>query len=661
MSQLQQILQYLDSMKVDEVVLESGRQVCFRVDGKDRVSGGRPASLNQIRSLVRNTSLQAVVESAGRSPVPRIVQLNGRVYRAQATRTAQALQLRIARGTSDADESEAPSPAQSDAQQRAQGPHQTGAPAAAGREARPPEPRGGAARMGAGSRGAGAPPAAAGARARGTGVVGPGGTREPAPEPGESGYAMEPYPTVLGDEAPAADSGTRPVSPTSDSVAGGLRPEFSGTALRAPAGPGPSPGTGPGAAVESGAKPARAAPALPAGFTDRSSDLARLLVAARRSNATDVHIVGGRQPFIRCLGRLEPKGSPIPGPRVEEMLLPLLDDAQRQTLEERGYVDLGTELPGTGRLRANIGRTATGLKGSFRLIMGELPTLEGLGLPPELQKVTSYHQGLVVIAGPNGAGKTTTLAAIVDGINGTRPHHIITVEDPVEFVHPRKRAMISQRSVGVHTRSFATALKGSLREDPDVIVIGELRDRETVEIALTAAETGHLVLATMSTPNAAKTIDRLIDLFPPDDQPQVRATLAGTLKYVVAQQLIPRDGADGGAGVVAAVELVAGSHPLWSLIRDNKLFQLPNLQQRGRAFGMLRFDDSIAQLLANGAISRETAERYARSPRELDNLLRMAQGGAAPPAGAPGGAPEPAATASPKSRLGRVFGRKGGG
>jgi twitching motility protein PilT len=226
----------------------------------------------------------------------------------------------------------------------------------------------------------------------------------------------------------------------------------------------------------------------------------------------------------------------------------------------------------------------------------------------------NYHQGLVVVSGPNGAGKTTTLAALVDLFNSERSVHIITVEDPVEVMHPIKKAIVSQREVGSHTKSFHAALKGSLREDPDVIAIGELRDRETVEKALEAAETGHLVFATMSTPSGASTIDRLIDMFPPDDQSQVRATLAGVLKFVVSQRLIPRKDGD---GRIVAVELLTGGMALWTLIRDDKLYQLPSLLQRGRAFGMIRIEDSLNELLSSGVISRETAERFADDPRVI--------------------------------------------
>jgi twitching motility protein PilT len=318
---------------------------------------------------------------------------------------------------------------------------------------------------------------------------------------------------------------------------------------------------------------------------------------------------------VRAVGELvalDP--APNRAAEVEALLLPLLGPLRRQQLADRGYVDLAVDVPGAGRLRTNVSRQQGGLKGAFRIAVTRPPTLEELGLPAVLAKVTEHHQGLVVIAGPSGHGKTTTLAALVDLLNRADPIHILTIEDPVEIVHPKHAAVISQREVGRHTVSFAAALKASLREDPDVIVIGELRDRETVEIALTAAETGHLVLATMSTPSAAKTIDRLIDMFPPDDQSQVRASLGAALKAIVAQRLLPNAQ---GTGVVAAVELLVGMLALSNLIRDNKLFQLPNLMQRGKAFGMLRLDDSLLELVRAGKLAEDVAARVADSKKEL--------------------------------------------
>jgi twitching motility protein PilT len=390
------------------------------------------------------------------------------------------------------------------------------------------------------------------------------------------------------------------------------------------------------------APPAPPAPAVaaPAGLLDEPSEiapgLATLVADARRRNATDLHIAANRPVLMRAVGELI---AADPAPRtpaeVEALLLPLLGPLRQRQLAERGYVDLAVDVPGAGRLRANVSRQQGGVKGSFRLAVARPPTLEELGLPAAVAKVTEHHQGLVVIAGPSGHGKTTTLAALVDLLNRADPIHILTIEDPVEIVHPKHAAVVSQREVGCHTVSFASALKASLREDPDVIVIGELRDRETVEIALTAAETGHLVLATMSTPSAAKTIDRLIDMFPPDDQSQVRASLGAALKAIVAQRLLPNAQ---GTGVVAAVELLVGMLALSNLIRDNKLFQLPNLMQRGRAFGMLRLDDSLVELVRAGKLAEDVALRCADNKKELHAALHPA-------------APEPA-------KRGGLFGRK---
>jgi twitching motility protein PilT len=343
-----------------------------------------------------------------------------------------------------------------------------------------------------------------------------------------------------------------------------------------------------------------------------------LLGEARSAGCTDVHIVGGQPPRLRRLAELEPIGDALPTALVEQMLMPLLEQAgghARDALAELGYADFALELPSAGRLRVNFAKGQSGLKGCFRLIVPHPPTLDSLGLPAELRKVAQYHQGLAVVSGPSGQGKTTTMAALVDLVNQAKPHHIITVEDPIEVVHPVKRAVISQRQVGLHTKSFHAALKGALREDPDVIIIGELRDRETVEMALQAAETGHLVIASMSTPSGAKTIDRLIDMFPPEDQAQVRSTLAGALKMVISQRLVPNIAR---TQMVAAAELITGNIPLWSLIRDNKLFQLPSLLQRGRNYGMIRAEDSLNDLLARGIIDEDTAKHYADDPRAIN-------------------------------------------
>jgi twitching motility protein PilT len=403
--------------------------------------------------------------------------------------------------------------------------------------------------------------------------------------------------------------------------------------------------------------------AAPAGLRD-------LLTRARNLNASDLHLISGRPTLMRIAGELASRpgaDAVLSEPEVEKMVRAIVPARLRAMLEADGSCDFAFDEESGGRVRANVSRQRSGYKISLRLIPAGVPSLASLGLPDVIASATHHHQGLIVVTGPTGHGKTSTLAALVDQINRDTTHHIITVEDPIEYVHPRKRAMMSQREVGTHTRTFASALKASLRQDPDVIVVGELRDTETVRMALSASETGHLVLGTMNTPSAAKTIDRLIDLFPPSDQAQVRATLAGGLRMVVSQRLLP---ASDGQSMVAAAEILPGSIALYTLIRDNKTFQIPSLQQRGRNAGMLRLDESLADLVRAGKTTLEYARAASEAPEELEAQLRAGggivatmvssggggpstkQGGAAapaaaPPAGAPAArAPNPAAPAA---------------
>jgi twitching motility protein PilT len=358
-----------------------------------------------------------------------------------------------------------------------------------------------------------------------------------------------------------------------------------------------------------------------------STTFERLLHEARTRNASDLHIIAGRPVLFRIAGELVPVGEPLFAPEVERMLLPVVPGRLRSNFERDGSCDFAIAHPDLGRFRANVGRQRTGMKATLRLVALELPTLATLGLPDAIGNATHHHQGLIVLTGPTGHGKTTTLAALVNLLNTETTHHIITVEDPVEHLHPRKKALISQREVGTHTRSFASALKASLREDPEVIVVGELRDTETVRMALAASETGHLVIATMNTPSAAKTIDRLIDLFPPGDQPQVRMALAGGLRLIVSQRLVR---SVDGTGVFAAAEVLPGSVALWNLIRDSKTFQIPSLQQRGKALGIVRLDDSLADLVRAGKVTLDEARALAEVPDDLTQALAGARANAAP-------------------------------
>ncbi len=393
--------------------------------------------------------------------------------------------------------------------------------------------------------------------------------------------------------------------------------------------------------------------------------LRELLHAARELGASDLHLVAGRPPLVRVAGQLVPRGDPIEARVLQDMISPRVPVRLAPILERDGSCDFALEDPDLGRFRVNVSRQRTGLKASLRLIPPEVPTLATLGLPAAIGAATHHHQGLIVLTGPTGHGKTTTLAAVVDLMNAESSRHVITVEDPIEFIHPRKRAMMSQREVGTHTRSFHSALKAALREDPDVIVIGELRDTETVRIALEASETGHLVLGTMSTPSASKAIDRLIDLFPPADQQQVRMTLAGGLRLLVSQRLLPDVT---GKAMVAAAELLPGIVPLWNLIRDNRTYQIPSLQQRGKELGVIRLDDSLRDLVRAGRVTAAAAVAVAESPDELEQVLAGRDGGHPQPPGrprvpdsrpeAPPQAPQGAGTGA-KAIFDRVF-KKGG-
>ncbi|MBI4955157.1 MAG: PilT/PilU family type 4a pilus ATPase [Myxococcales bacterium] len=348
--------------------------------------------------------------------------------------------------------------------------------------------------------------------------------------------------------------------------------------------------------------PSRAAASLDA-------ELERILTQACRARASDVHVVAGRPLLLRVGGELGHTGTALEPSAVAQLVERVVPERMRAELERDGSCDFALAHPGLGRFRANAARHQGGYKLCLRIVPPEVPTLASLGLPAAIADATRHHQGLILVTGPTGHGKTSTLAAIVDIINRDSSHHVITVEDPIEYLHPRKRALMSQREVGTHTRSFASALKASLREDPDVIVVGELRDTETVRMALSASETGHLVLGTMNTPSAAKTIDRLIDLFPPADEGQVRMTLAGGLRLIVSQRLVPTTK----GGLAVAAELLPGSVPLWNLIRDARTFQIPSLQQRGKALGIVRLDDSLAELVRAGTCTLAAAKAFAEA------------------------------------------------
>ncbi|HHQ49257.1 MAG TPA: PilT/PilU family type 4a pilus ATPase [Acidobacteria bacterium] len=340
-----------------------------------------------------------------------------------------------------------------------------------------------------------------------------------------------------------------------------------------------------------------------------------LLIAARERSASDLHLTPGRSPMLRRAMSLMPLGpEPISDESITAMIREILNEGQWNQLQERQQLDFCYHVPSGGRFRGNVFVDRCGLNAVFRVIPETPPTLDQLGIPDQLHAVVHEHQGLILVAGPAGSGKSTTLTALVNLFNEERNVHIITLEDPVEFVHPSKRSLINQREVGRDTGSFARALRAALREDPDVIVIGDLRDNETISLALTAAETGHVVFGTLSSTGAIKAVDRIITSFPAKEQPQIRMGLADSLTMVVAQKLLKRRD---GTGLVACFEILMGIPAVGNLIREGKTLQLRSAIQTGRTHGMMTFDDSLKSLLAKDLISKDTARRAALSKKEF--------------------------------------------
>jgi len=349
-------------------------------------------------------------------------------------------------------------------------------------------------------------------------------------------------------------------------------------------------------------------------------DLTEPLLKLLEDDASDLHITTGLPPVIRIHGKLMPLTEyPKLTPNdTKEMIYGILTQNQREKLERNLEFDFSYGIPGKARFRVNIYYQRDSLGAAFRVIPVKIKNIEELGLPMSLENITDKVRGFIVVTGPTGSGKTTTLAALIDKINETRSEHIITVEDPIEFLHRHKKCMVNQREVGSDTKSFANALKYVLRQDPDVIMIGEMRDLETIQAALTAAETGHLVFATLHTQDAPQTIDRIIDVFPPYQQQQIRIQLAGTLQGIVAQQLLPTKD---DKGRVAAVELLVPTSGVRNMIREAKTHQIYNSMQTGQKYGMITMDQSLADLYRRGIITLETAINKAVFPEDLKQML----------------------------------------
>jgi twitching motility protein PilT len=394
-----------------------------------------------------------------------------------------------------------------------------------------------------------------------------------------------------------------------------MKPGANGVAILRPAAPASN---APSAASATAAPPSpspAATPPPPAPAARSTQDLSEQRAAMEalfrnlvQSGASDLHLRSGEPPMLRVHGELRrQEQSPLSPERLESMLLSIMAAKELGEFREGGDTDWAYEIEGLARFRCNAGRDRFGAMGVFRVIPNQIRTADEMGLSREVQNLCYLTKGLVVVTGPTGSGKSTTLAGLVDLINRTRTDHIITIEDPIEFVHPSKKCLVTQRQVGLHTRSFKHALRAALREDPDIILVGEMRDLETVSIAIETAETGHLVFGTLHTTTAASTIDRIIDQFPPDRQAQVRVMLSESLRGVIAQTLCKKIG----GGRVAAREVLLTIPAVSNLIREGKTFQIPSIMQVNRKGGMVTLNDALMELVDAKLV--EPKEAYMKS------------------------------------------------
>jgi len=346
--------------------------------------------------------------------------------------------------------------------------------------------------------------------------------------------------------------------------------------------------------------------------TEKSLTIDDLLRFTKEQGASDLHLSEGSDPMVRIDGRLHKLDLPdMSKERVRQLILDAMTDDQHRRFEESFEVDFAKEIGDSTRFRCNIYKQLKGLAGAFRTIPAEIRSFEELALPDILKQLSLLDRGLVLLTGPTGSGKTTTLSTMVDWINHHKECHVITIEDPVEYFQTSRNSLINQRELGANTRSFSNALRAALREDPDVILVGEMRDLETISLALTAAETGHLVLSTLHTSSATKTIDRIIDIFPAEQKSQVRSMLAESLQAVLAQTLLPRK--DGGR--IVACEVMVATVAVRNLIREDKIYQIPSVIQAGGKAGMQSLDQNLLTLVSEGKIERSVAAQRADNPK----------------------------------------------
>jgi twitching motility protein PilT len=373
-------------------------------------------------------------------------------------------------------------------------------------------------------------------------------------------------------------------------------------------------------------------------------DLFKLM---RKEGASDLHVTSGSAPYLRLHGDMVKLNyRDLTPEETQALVFEILTEKQKRNFVEKWELDCSYSLPGVGRFRCNVFMQRKGLGAVFRIIPEKILTAQELGIPKEVLDLIDVQKGLVLVTGPTGSGKSTTLASLIHEINTNHRGHIVTVEDPIEFVHENHKCLINQREVSSHTKSFANALKAALREDPDIILVGEMRDLETISLALTAAETGHLVFGTLHTNSASKTVDRIIDVFPEGQQAQIRVMLSESLRGVVAQSLLQRVDKQ---GRVAALEVLVNTPAVANLIREGKTFQIPSSMQTGRSQGMITFENAINDLLKRGLIAKEEAAAFLGKKNNSENT--NTQGTPAPNANTVtsttpmGGGPKPAAAA----------------
>ena len=353
-------------------------------------------------------------------------------------------------------------------------------------------------------------------------------------------------------------------------------------------------------------------------------NLDEILIQSVKVRASDIHLTTGRPPSYRIDGVLAPiEGERLTPQMLEDILMPLMDVRHREELQNNGQTDFAYAISGVGRFRVNVFKQRGTLASVMRSLPFNIPEPEELGIPAEVVEMTTRKRGLILVTGPTGSGKSTTLASLIHVINRNYPYHIITLEDPIEYLHRHDKSVVNQREIGSDSTNYAQALRAALREDPDVILVGEMRDLETISTAITAAETGHLVFSTLHTIGADKTIDRIIDVFPPNQQQQVRIQLASVLECIVSQQLLKK--ADG-SGRVAALEVLFANNAVRNLIRESKTYQIPSVMQTNKRGGMQTMDDALYDLFMRKVIDADTAVTYAQEPVSMNRKVNLDAG-----------------------------------